>query len=40
MKRQKKLIGSPEVVLGNTSKPKNWALYQLDKNNQWNINRK
>lgn len=29
--KTKELIGSPEVVLGNTSKPKNWALYQLDK---------
>lgn len=29
--KTKQLIGSPEVVLGATSKPKNWALYQLDK---------
>ncbi len=27
----KALIGSPEVVLGDTNKPRNWALYQLDK---------
>ena len=29
--KTKELIGSPEVALGNTNKPKNWALYQLDK---------